>query len=406
MNSETSNAPPLIGLAALLRQSLAGTDLASLGQTLMARATENPNDANALFDLATLLQINHKRELALALQRQALEMQQLYHAPPPNGPIGLRVLALMAPGDLMANTPIECLLEGSDVSLDMLYIASWLPFPEEVPEHDVLLVAAGEPDRNQGALDLIAALLPHWPRPVIHSPEHISQLTRDGAEALLRGAPGVVTPRTVCIERATLAAIGDGSRLVTEFLSDGGFPIIVRPVGSHAGRGLEKPEAPSDVAAYLETQPESHFYISRFVDYRSPDGQFRKYRIALIDGPPYLCHLGISDHWMIHYLNAGMIESAEKRAEEAACMASFDENFARRHAIALQAIYQRMGLAYLGIDCAETPDGQLLIFEVDTGMIVHDMDPPDIFPYKHAQMSKVFAAFRRMLIQAARGTHD
>lgn len=398
-----TNTPPLIGLAALLRQSLAGIDLAPLGQTLMARATENPDDANALLDLSTILQINRNRELALAMQRQALEMQQLYHAPAPDGAIGLRVLALMAPGDLMANTPIECLLESGDVSLDMLYIAPWLPLPEEVPEHDVLFVAAGEPDRNQATLDLISRILPSWPRPVIHHPENISQLTRDGAEARLWGAPGLVIPRTACVERETLAAIGNGTRAVSEFLSDGDFPIIVRPVGSHAGRGLEKMDTATEVAAYLETQAGTHFYISRFVDYRSPDGQFRKYRIVLIDGQAFLCHLGISDHWMIHYLNAGMIESAAKRAEEAACMAGFDEGFSRRHAVALEAVYQRMGLAYLGIDCAETPDGQFLIFEVDTGMIVHDMDPPDIFPYKHATMSKVFAAFRRMLARAARG---
>jgi len=396
------NPEPLIGLAALMRLTLSGADTAPLGQALMTRATSNPDDANALLDLSTLLQINRNRELGLGLMRQALEMQQLYHAPQPSAPPALKVLALLAPGDLMANTPIECLLEGNDVSLDMLYIAPWLPIPE-IPEHDVLFVAAGEPDRNQATLDLIAQMLPNWPRPVIHTPEHISQLTRDGAEACLSGAPGVVVPKVACIEREVLAAIGDGSRSVGEYLSDGGFPIIVRPVGSHAGLGLEKLETFSEIAAYLETQTESHFYISRFVDYRSPDGQFRKYRIVLIDGRPFLCHLGISDHWMIHYLNAGMSESAEKRAEEAACFARFDEDFARRHAVAMQEINRRMGLDYLGIDCAETADGQLLIFEVDTGMIVHDMDPPDIFPYKHAYMSKVFTAFRSMLLRAARG---
>lgn len=395
------NPEPLIGLAALMRQTLSGADLTPVRQALMARATDNPDDANALLDLSTLLLINRNRELGLGMMRQALEMQQLYHAPQPGGTPGLRLLALMAPGDLMANTPIECLLEGGDVALDLLYVAPWLPFPE-IPDHDVLFVAAGEPDRNQATLDLIAQILPDWPRPVIHTPERISRLTRDGAEACLWGAPGVVIPRTACIEREILAAIGAGYRSVGESLSDGGFPIIVRPVGSHAGLGLEKLETFSDVTAYLETQEQSHFYISRFVDYRSPDGQFRKYRIVLIEGRPFLCHLGISDHWMIHYLNAGMSESAEKRAEEAACMEHFDEDFAQRHAAAMQAVYQRMGLEYLGIDCAETPDGQFLIFEVDTGMVVHDMDPPDIFPYKHAQMSKVFAAFRNMLLRAAK----
>jgi hypothetical protein len=35
-------------------------------------------------------------------------------------------------------------------------------------------------------------------------------------------------------------------------------------------------------------------------------------------------------------------------------------------------------------------------------MIVHAMDPPDMFPYKPPQMRKVFDAFRAMLQRAAR----
>jgi hypothetical protein len=403
MNPDAPDMPPLIGLAALMRQALAGIDLMPLGQALMARAAGNPDDANALLDLSVIMQIYRSRDLALAMQRQALAARQLYRSPASRSPAGLRVLAIMAPGDLMANTPVECLLENSDVNLDMLYVAPDLPLPAQVPEHDVAFVAVGEPDSNQPILDLLAPLLADWPRPVIHMPEHISRLSRDGAQSRLRGTPGAVIPDVARVDRETLSAMGEGKRSVTEFLDDGDFPIIVRPIGSHAGQGLEKLDTPAAVAAYLDLQPEAHFYISRFVDYRSPDGQFRKYRIVLIDGRPFLCHLGISDHWMIHYLNAGMAENAEKRAEEAASMANFDEEFARRHAATLQAIYQRMNLDYLGIDCAETLDGQFLVFEVDTGMIVHDMDPPDIFPYKHAHMGKVFAAFREMLARAARG---
>ena len=105
---------------------------------------------------------------------------------------------------------------------------------------------------------------------------------------------------------------------------------------------------------------------------------------------------------MIHYLNAGMAESAEKRAEEARFMADFDTGFAVRHAAAFKVINERIGLDYLGIDCAETRDGKLLIFEVDSCMIVHAIDPVDVFPYKQPQMRKVFDAFYRMLAHAAR----
>ena len=78
-------------------------------------------------------------------------------------------------------------------------------------------------------------------------------------------------------------------------------------------------------------------------------------------------------------------------------MADFDDDFARRHEDALRAICERVGLDYFGIDCGETPDGKLLLFEVDVAMIIHSMDPPDLFPYKPPQMRKVRDAFRAML---------
>ena len=126
----------------------------------------------------------------------------------------------------------------------------------------------------------------------------------------------------------------------------------------------------------------------------------RKYRIALVDGAPFLCHMAISSHWMVHYLNAGMTEDAGKRAEEARAMADFEADFAKRHATGFAALRERIGLEYFAIDCAESRDGNLLVFEADTAMIIHSMDPPEMFPYKAAQMEKAYAAFQTMLRRA------
>lgn len=60
---------------------------------------------------------------------------------------------------------------------------------------------------------------------------------------------------------------------------------------------------------------------------------------------------------------------------------------------------------YAVIDCAETPDGSLLVFEIDNVGWVHATDPVVTFPYKQAQMDKVFAAFRAMLIKTKKGTY-
>jgi hypothetical protein len=104
---------------------------------------------------------------------------------------------------------------------------------------------------------------------------------------------------------------------------------------------------------------------------------------------------------MIHYLNAGMADSTAKLAEEERFMADFDDSFARKHGVALAAIGGAIGLEYLGIDCAEAADGRLLVFEVDPAMVVHALDPVELYPYKPAAMQKLFAAFRAMLLRHA-----
>lgn len=399
--TKENNYGQLIGLAALMRMAYSGVDLAPLGEQLITRAQLNPKDANALMDLSTVLQLRGNRDVGLAMQAQALEMQQLYRPPTAAGQAGVRLLVMMGPGDLMANTPLEFLLEKSDVVFDLFYVAPGLSLPLSLPDHDVLFVAIGESDLNLSLLKQIGNVIKSWPRPVLNMPDRIARMSRDDACAMLKAAPGVLMPVTVRIDRQMLARIGSADLPVSTVLDDGAFPIIVRPVDSHAGQGLFKIDNCLAIADYLQAMPHREFYIARFVDYRGLDGLFRKYRIVLIDGKPFVCHMAISSHWMVHYLNAGMAEDADKRAEEERFMAGFDDGFARRHAESLRAIYERAGLDYLGIDCGETADGELLVFEIDTNMIVHAIDPADVFPYKQPQMRKVFAAFRKMLINAS-----
>ena len=82
-------------------------------------------------------------------------------------------------------------------------------------------------------------------------------------------------------------------------------------------------------------------------------------------------------------------------------MRDFDDDFASRHRGALVAIAERVGLDYFMIDCAENKSGELLIFEADNTAVVHNMDSPEMFPYKPPQMRKVFDAFAAMLYRRA-----
>jgi glutathione synthase/RimK-type ligase-like ATP-grasp enzyme len=392
---------PLIGAATLMRCAFRNENLRPIGERLLARAQAHPDDANAWLDASFVLQLLGQRETGLEMQRQAIAIRTLYALPAPALPPRLNVLVMMGPGDFMANTPIEFLLETTDVAAQVQYLTLDRPLPARVPDHDVLFCAIAQSDANAPLLRDVQKMLDGWPRPVVNRPEQIAPLSRDGAYAKLAGAAGAVMPRSVRVERSTAEQIAEGSLDPRPMFGGAGFPLIVRPIDSHAGHDLLKVDDAASLKAYLASQASSGFYLAPFIDYSGPDGQFRKYRIVLIEGLPYICHLAISSHWMVHYLNAGMDDSAAKRAEEAREMGAFDTGFAMRHAAALADIDRRIGLPYLGIDCAETRDGKLLIFEVDNAMVVHAMDDPARYPYKRPTMDKVFAAFAAMLHRAA-----
>ncbi len=387
----------LIGLARLLRMTIEGHDMGSLGMQLIARAGENPADACALMDLATILQLKGERELGLKIQRQALSIRQIYAvagATPEEAEI--RLLLVMGEGDLMANSPVECLMEHKNVALNIVYVTDKLDMPDNLPEHDVLFVAIAESEKNNPVLRKVSEKIASWHVPVLNDPLRIAALSRDNCARLLKDIPGVEMPQTLRLDRREIESLTMES--IRERL--GGGDLLIRPVDSHAGIELEKIDDAAGISRYLASSNAGEFYVSSFVDYRKADGQFRKCRIVLIAGRPYICHMAISSHWMIHYANAGMNESAEKREEEARFMEGFDRDFAARHAAAFKAINERIGLDYLGMDCAETADGRLLIFEADSCMIVHALDPVDVYGYKQKPIQRLFDAFHEMLLDA------
>jgi len=389
---------PIIGLATLTAHAFRGGDLTTTAQQLFTRIEKQPDDASAYMDLATIMFLSHQSDSALQLQAQAMALQARYSLSTSPSTPAVRILALMAAGDLMDNTPLEFLLEDSAIAMDLHFMLPGAPLPNDLGAYDLCFVAVGESDRNRPMLQQLTEQLRNSPVPVLNAPQQIMQTTREGAAAALHTAGGVLMPNSVRLTRQQLETMGDN---VDIYLPNQPFPIIVRPTDSHAGHGLVKLDSADAIAPYLATQPEPQFYISPFVDYSSDDGQFRKYRIALIDGSPYLCHLAISSNWLVHYLNANMIGNETKLLEEAHAMRDFDTGFGQRHQRAFAAIQHALQLEYLILDCAESADGQLLVFEVDTCAIVHAMDPIETFPYKRPQMHKTFHAFQQMLTRYA-----
>ena len=379
--------PVCLGPAAILRRVWQGEDLGPLTRALVLGAEAAA--PGAVMDLATLLMTQGgalARE-GLEMQANVLDLSRSFVIRPGRG---FTVLAFVTPGDFMANTPIDFLLADRDVTLILQYVDAEMDSLDDLPPHDLAFLAVAESPGNAPVLARMEQLLSAHPRPVMNGrAARIAQLTREGVAEALQDIPGLLMPQVERLTRNALLARPIEAQ------------VLLRPLGSHAGAGLARIETADEAADWLESTHARELTLTPFVDYRDADGWFVKVRIALIGGVAFASHMAVSRHWMVHYLNAGMTEHAGRRAREAAWMADFDA-FAARHAETLSQIADRLGLDYLGLDCAEMPDGRLVLFEADVAMIVHDLDDAGLFPYKKPVMRRLFAGFEAALRGEAR----
>jgi hypothetical protein len=389
----------LLGIALLMRQAFRGESLQAVTDELLQRVHSDSSDANALMDLSIIFQLNGEPDVAMEFQSSALAIRQLYRSRTAVGSDQLRVLAIKSRGKIMDNMPIEFLAEGTNIQLESLYVGQGIPAPTHIPEHDIAIVAICESDTNQSLLADLASILESWPRPVLNAPNRIAILSRERLGECIQGIDGLQFAPSVRILRQRLQEPGCFESLKMDLSNADEW--IVRPVNSHAGDGLERVADEDGLASYLACTIADEYYIAPFVNYASVDGIYRKYRIAIVRGETFPVHMALSPRWMVHYLNADMLENSEHRAEEAAFMLDYANGFGMRHRQTLCELSTRLGLDYVVLDCAETDDGELLLFEADNGAVVHSMDSVELFPYKRPAMDRIFDAFGSMLASSA-----
>ena len=377
--------PALTGLGALHVRLGRFAEARAFYERALQRA---PDDIAAHWAMYELEQIDGNLERALFHQRCVLQRKTLFsrHAPEEQR----RVLALMVPGDWQANVPIDFLIDARTTTLHKLYILSADRLDAQaLPRADVIFTAIGEADEHTQALDAAAELIAHSGLPYVNDPRKVAAANRANVARILARVPHVHAPETLRVHRDSLRRGGEPD-----------YPLVVRPVGSQAGRDLARIDAAEEWDSYLQRVSAPEFYVMPFVDFRSSDGFYRKYRIIVVDGEPYPFHEAISPRWMIHYYNAPMRELQWMRDEEAAFLRDFDRVFSAPLRQALREVARVLGLEYLGIDCSIDAQGRLLVFEADPAMVVHAGDDAELFGYKIPYAQRIFDAFAALIDRA------
>jgi len=273
--------------------------------------------------------------------------------------------------------------------LELTLICDWpVPYSQSSCEsgRDGLISDA---DQTEALLPVAADLVDRFGLPTLNDPRKIQRTTRDAVAGLLDGIPGSRIPKA-----SRLKAGADRSPAALEALPFS-FPVLARPVGTHGGDDFEKIEDRAALASFLSQSGDHDHYLIEYIDYRSGDGYFRKYRFIFVDGEILPYHLCIGGDWKLHHITTDMADQKWMRQEEEAFLNDPTTVFNLAHYQALQTIRERIGLEYCGIDCALDASGNLVVFEANASMLVHARN--EEFPYKMPAVRRIKLAFEAML---------
>ena len=355
----------------------------------------NPNDADSHYWIGAIKQRMGYIDAAEVAYHAAARIRPLIRRRAIKTPPDFRVLALYAP--FSGDTPTEYLFR--DASYDIETLAFFGPREPELSllgDFDVVVNLISDADRAEAMLPVAACLAEKLGKPVVNDPGKILRTTRNAVAELLSGIAACRIPRILRVDAGT-----EISPAALSALMPFAFPVVARPAGTHGGDDFKRIENLDELACFLAQRLDADHYVIEYVDYASSDDHFRKYRFIFVgeDILPY--HLAIGNDWKVHHMSTDMANHPWMQREEAAFLSDPAMVFNAAHHRALRTIRERIGLDYFGIDCGLDPDGNLVVFEVNASMLVHD-DNAD-FRYKDPFVRVIKAAFGAMLRTRASG---
>jgi tetratricopeptide (TPR) repeat protein/glutathione synthase/RimK-type ligase-like ATP-grasp enzyme len=349
----------------------------------------NPDDADSRYWIGAIRQKMGDIDAAQAAYAAAAQIRPLIRRQAIKRPPDFRLLALYAPFN--GNTPIQYLFKDATYDIDTLALfGPGEPDSSALGDIHVVVNLISDADQAGAMLPAAARLAEKLGKPVVNAPSKILRTTRDAVADLLPGIPACRVPRILRLDAGS-----DISMAALAALLPFMFPVLARPAGTHGGDDFKKIESLDELARFLARRPEADHYIIEYVDYASSDGHFRKYRFIFVGEEILPYHLAIGNDWKVHHVSTDKASQPWIQQEEAAFLANPAAVFNAAHDQALHAVRERFGLDYFGIDCGLDRNGNLIVFEVNASMLVHDDNAE--FPYKDRFVRVIKAAFEAML---------
>jgi glutathione synthase/RimK-type ligase-like ATP-grasp enzyme len=284
------------------------------------------------------------------------------------------------------------LLIGRDVPIDRTLMSRNFFRQQRAldPGYDCILNLITEAEENGRVLENLRKFIRGYRGKVVNRPEAVLQSTRDLAARKLAGIPGLMVPRVLRLRTGKTAV---------QLIERAGlrFPIIVRRVGTHTGKIVGRFD---DLDALRAATIEGGEHLAtEFVDFKSADGLYSKYRVFFLGPKRVFRHMLVSEDWNVHASDRQrvMAERPELVAGEERMFAEIEGAFPDEVHRVLSAVRERMPLDFFGMDFGILADGQVVLFEANATMNFFPLSHDPRFAYLARCVEPARRAFYELL---------
>jgi hypothetical protein len=220
---------------------------------------------------------------------------------------------------------------------------------------DVLVNLVSEPLACTRALSRLQTIIQKHRLRVVNSVVAVRRSSRVALPKVLANIPRVHVPHTTRF-------LGDVRNLKAHVESNGHrFPVLIRPAGTHGSAGLLKFDS-LDAITGVEC-PTSGLLVTDFVDFRSGDGLYRKYRMICVGGQVFRRHLIAGQGWNVTgSARVGMASRPDLVTAEKQFMSVLPGPLDRR----IAQLFKVVGLDFGVIDFTLSDTGEIIVFELNS----------------------------------------
>ncbi|RRS30712.1 MAG: hypothetical protein P794_05935 [Epsilonproteobacteria bacterium (ex Lamellibrachia satsuma)] len=266
--------------------------------------------------------------------------------------------------------------------------------PKEIKIQKPLLILNSicNPDSNAKTLKIAREIVKNMNIPTINQPELVMKTRKDQLYVLLGKLEGASIPKTI---RMAPKRLLDIEIAIKEGIID--YPFVFQPADSQARSDIcliRSADQLHDLERFAFDGRD--YYVSEFVDHRSAEGLYRRYRVLMIDGKPYPGNMMISQEWVA---DAGsmwklMENDPALRDEEKAFLQQGD---ALLNALCEQ-IYTILPLDYFVVEFGFDTQKKPLILEVSSCVwTVGPQTESEAFDYRKQKSTEIKEALSNMI---------